>query len=395
MVETIKATIKTLVRSPATIIWCMAFPIILATIFVFMFSSLVSDGTIRTIDIAVVSDGAWEDSGFSQVVDTLSEKGDNQLLSVTEVDSVEEGEDLVASGEVSGVYSVDADGMPELALPPDDASTSDEWAQITSTLLTSVADSYVQESALIERIAQDDPAALSDPTLVEDALGIQPQIEQISITPSTPDMTVRYYYALLGMAAMFCIESAMIAVTQALPNEGALGARRSVSGTSRSTQLVGIMLGSWIVSFAGVAIAFLYIRIVVGIDFSGREGLCLVGLVAATLLATCLGTLFGAVPLKGGARIKGGLTTAIVCGLSALAGLYGTPCMELSDQIAKAAPWSVWVNPVRLTSDLFYCLYYYDSLVPFAARIGACVVFSAICLAAATPIFRRQSYEHL
>ena len=72
MFTTIKVTILTNARRADFWIWCLAFPIILATLFIFMFGSLKNSDTVMSVPVAVVKDASWEGSGFSQVVGALS-----------------------------------------------------------------------------------------------------------------------------------------------------------------------------------------------------------------------------------------------------------------------------------------------------------------------------------
>ena len=85
---------------------------------------------------------------------------------------------------------------------------------------------------------------------------------------------------------MMSAEFAALSVIDLQPNLSGLGARRCVGGLSKTASLAGIFVGSWLVSFASMAIAIGYVRLVVGVDFGGREGLCLVGGAASALAAT-------------------------------------------------------------------------------------------------------------
>lgn len=133
----------------------------------------------------------------------------------------------------------------------------------------------------------------------------------MSLTRTTPDGTTIYYYALFGLVAMMSSEFAALAVVDLQPNLSGLGARRCVGGVSKTASLAGIFVGSWLVSFASMAIAIGYVRLVVGIDFGGREGLCLAGGAASALAATGLGLFVGTLPVKGGKASKSGILTAL------------------------------------------------------------------------------------
>ena len=138
-----------------------------------------------------------------------------------------------------------------------------------------------------------------------------------------------------------------------------------------------------------------YVRLVVGGDFGGREGLCLVGGAVSALAATGLGLFVGTLPVKGGKASKSGILTGFATTCALFAGLYGEPAMALADDVARACPAECWLNPVKLICDMFNRLYFFEDLGPFAVRAGALVLMALLFVAAATLIFGRSRYEHL
>ncbi|WP_273448292.1 ABC transporter permease [Thermophilibacter provencensis] len=393
-------SVKSLVRTPSVIVWVLAFPLIMSAIFLFMFSGMRTDGVVDPVPVALVTPAGEKDGApagsFEQVVDALAEPGEGQLLDLRRVETAAEAADLLAAGEVDGYFELADDGAPALTVGSAyTLASADGASAVNRTILESVASSYVQSRALLEEVARRDPAALADPAAVADALGIQVAVEQVQITHARPEEIVRYYYALLGMGALMASQAGMLAVAYAQPGVSALGARRAVSGTSRLRQLAGCVLGAWAVSTVALTLAFAFLRLVVGVDFGGREGLALVSVAVCALLATALGACVGALPIPAGISARSGILTALTCVLSLFAGLYGTAAMELADNLAHTLPWTSWVNPAKLVCDTFYALYYYTSLAPFAARLAACVAGALALLAVAGAIFRRQSYEHL
>ena len=393
-------SVKSLVRTPSVIVWVLAFPLIMSAIFLFMFSGMRTDGVVDPVPVALVAPAGEKDDApagsFTQVAEALAEPGEDQLLDLRRVGTADEAEVLLASGEIDGYFEIASDGAPALTVGSAyTLASADGASAVNRTILETVASSYVQSRALLEEVAQRDPAALADPAAVADALGIQVDVEQVQITHARPEEIVRYYYALLGMGALMASQAGMLAVAYAQPGVSALGARRAVSGTSRLRQLAGCALGAWAVSTVALTLAFAFLRLVAGVDFGGREGLALVSVAVCALLATALGACVGALPLSAGISARSGILTALTCVLSLFAGLYGTAAMELADNLAHTLPWTSWVNPTKLVCDTFYALYYYTSLAPFAARLAACVAGALALLAVAGAIFRRQSYEHL
>lgn len=402
-----KATARTLLLTPSAVVWTLIFPIVLAAVFNFMFEPMRSAGSVEAVEVAVVADGAWEDSPFSQVVDALGEAGE-PLLAVHPVAGEKEARELIAEGSVAGAYIVDVAGestatpsagsmgAPRIILAPAGSGTgSDASYDVNRAILESVATGYVQRAALIEDLSAHDPAALSDPIALEDALGLGVSVREVSLTHAQPDSMVRFYYALLGMASIFAAQLAGESVRRLQPTSSAAGARRAVSGTGRMRLLVPTIGACWAVSTTFLAIAFGYTCLSAHIDFSGREGLCLVGIAAASLLSCGIGALVGALPGRMGSDSRRGILTALTCLLSLFAGLYGEPAMELADTIAQAIPAATWLNPVCLIRDLFYTVYYYDALVPFSLRLAACAGIAAVLLAVSAACMRRSAHEHL
>ena len=446
MWTTFKTTVRTLLLTPSAVVWTLIFPIVLATVFNFMFEPMRSTGSVEAVKVAVVADDAWEDSPFSQVVDTLSE-ADEPLLAVHPVAGEKEARVLLAEGSVAGAYVVDAAGnegnaeqsgsdeldavdaagpadaagaasgsgtaagssdvsastpsasdagAPRIILAPAGSGTSSDASyDVNRAILESVATSYLQRVALIEDLSAHDPAALSDPIALEDALGLGVSVREVSLTHAQPDSMVRFYYALLGMASIFAAQLAGESVWRLQPTSSAAGARRAVSGTSRMRLLIPTIGACWAVSTTFLVIAFGYICLTAHIDFSGREGLCLVGIAAASLLSCGIGALVGALPGRMGSDSRRGILTALTCLLSLFAGLYGEPTMELADTIAQALPAATWLNPVCLIRDLFYTVYYYDTLIPFALRLAACMGIAAALLTVSAACMRRSAHEHL
>ncbi len=415
MLSTIKATVLAQLRSGAVWIWTLAFPIVLATLFLFMFANLKNSDTVASVPVAVVADDAWGRSGFSSVVAALSED-DDALLAVTEVDTPEQATRLLDEGKVAGIYAVDAstadatpvtttsasgapadfplaDLAPIVTLAGGSSGDGTGDSSVNRSILETVASSYTQSSALIRASLAD--GSMGDAAAVSDALGISGRVERISLTRSTPDDTVRFYYALLAMAALFSAESASSMAFAAAGDLSALGARRCASGQRRSVTLASTLVGCWLVAVVMLCAVFAYVRLVCGVDFSGREGLALVGLAAASLLSVAIGLLVGVVPVRGGQQARGGLLTGLICLGSLFAGMYGTPAMALADRVARACPAEAWLNPSKLISDMFTSLYFYQDLAPFLLRAGACVGLAALLLLAAATVFGRQRYEHL
>ena len=109
MLTTYRMALATLLRTPSALIWSLAFPVIMATVFMLMFSGMRTDGVADPVAVAVVADDAWESAAFSVTVESLAE-GEEPLLDVRETTSEQEARGLVEAGAVDGAYLAGADG---------------------------------------------------------------------------------------------------------------------------------------------------------------------------------------------------------------------------------------------------------------------------------------------
>lgn len=400
MLTTFKYTIFTQLRSGTNLFWVLVFPIVLSTLFFSMFGDLEDHMVLDTIEVGVIYDEPADAQAqsaadaFEAVIDALSD-GEDALIAPHVTTSIDEAHAWQVDGTTSGTIVVGDDGMPTLELTPGAGDVLGmDMGSIKRTVLGDVIGNFSRSWAAIDDIAQENPRALMDSAVTEAISDRQAYTEQITVTYNSAAESVRYFYALLGFAALMTAQIALIAVSRTLPNVSALGARRCVSGTSRLATLAGSLAASWTLSFLALVIAFAYMRFVLGVDFGGRDALCVLGLGIAALMTTSLGALVGAAPMiPEGA--KGGLLTGITCFLALFAGLYGSPAMELADQVAQSAPWAAAVNPVKQVTNLFYSLYVYPDLEPFFTTVIVLLVMTATFAVISGLLMRRQSYAHL
>lgn len=406
MFNVFKGALLTLVREKSVLIWSLAFPLILSTMFVFMFANLDDAGQFEPIPVVVVADENLDVApGFSEMIDTLSEPGDDQMLDVVRVDTEQEARSLMSGNEAAGpgysnvassgaigYFTVDADGMPTVHVKA--GVTPDSVDSAYQSILKTIGDAYVRNAALIEDVAATNPAALADAAALEKLLDTGDLTEKIDVTQNPPKESVRFYFALLGMAALFGGQIGMIAICRTQPNLSPLGARRAVAALSRAKTLTATLAASWVLTFVCITVAFLYIRFVAGVDFGGRDAMCVAVIAAAALVATAFGTLLGSLP-KVDEGIKGSLLSGIVCFASLFAGLYGSPTMKLADTINAAAPGIQLINPAVQISQAFYSIMYYDTYQRTIEHILILLVMAAVLFAASALFIRRQRYASL
>lgn len=416
MWQTLLINLKLHLREKTQLFWLFAFPIILATMFNGMFGNIAESFELHTLDVAVVEDNAWKTSygaqtlieGISSESSALSDnhvkvsadgKNGTGLINTTKVESIAQAEQLLADGTAQGMLRIDDGRLRFSVSQSTQSSASDVMASssgldISLTVLGNIVDLYNRNTDMMVDIAKHNPEALMNGKVTGSIGSANGYTKEIQLTNFKPSGTARYYYALLGLAALMAMGFAINVVTMTQANLSALGVRRSVSPLPKSQQLLAGFLSSWLCSFLSLTVAMLYIRFVCHISLGGREwagvGACLM----ASFAASAFGTLLGALP-KIPTGAKQGLCTAIACTLSLFSGLYGSFAMQLSDLIAQRTPVLSLLNPAQQITNLFYDILYYDNFKPFFTTAGILAAMSLVCLAAATVLLRRQRYEYL
>lgn len=414
MWQTFLVNLKLHLREKTQLFWLFAFPIILATMFNGMFGNIAESFELHTLDVVVVEDTAWKTSyGAQTLIDGLSSDsstsdangytkvdsdGGSKLVNATKVGSAAQAERLLADGTVQGMLQV-VDGRLKLSVSQStQSSASDVMASsglnISLTVLGNIVDLYNRNTDVVTEIAKNNPTALMDSAVTGSIGSANGYTKEIQLTNFKPSGTARYYYALLGMAALMAMSFAINAVTMTQANLSALGIRRSVSPLPKLRQLLAGFLSSWLCSFLSLTVAMLYIRFGCRISLGGREWAAVGACLVASFAASAFGTLLGALP-KIPTGAKHGLCTALACILSLFSGLYGQFAMQLSDQIAQHAPVLSLINPAQQITNLFYDILYYDNFKPFFTTAGILAAMSLVCLAVATVLLRRQRYEYL
>ena len=415
MWQTFLVNLKLHLREKTQLFWLFAFPIILATMFNGMFGNIAESFELHTLDVAVVEDAAWKASYGAQIlVDGISSDsstsdvdgyakvdsdGGPKLVDAMKVDSAAQAERLLADGTAQGMLQV-VDGRMRFSVSQStqssasDVMASSSGLDISLTVLGNIVDLYNRNTDVVTDIARDNPAALMDGAVTGSIGSASGYTKEIQLTNFKPSGTARYYYALLGMAALMAMSFAINAVTMTQANLSALGIRRSLSPLPKLQQLMAGFLSSWLCSFLSLTVAMLYIRFGCRISLGGREWAAVGACLVASFAASAFGTLLGALP-KIPTGAKHGLCTALACILSLFSGLYGQFAMQLSDQIAQHAPVLSILNPAQQITNLFYDILYYDNFGPFLTTTGILAAMSLVCLVVATILLRRQRYEYL
>lgn len=378
-------------RNRGVVIWVLLFPLLLATVFMFMFDGYTSGSAVQPARVGVVSDGSAEAEALAAVLGELSSGEDAPLEAVTYPDEASAAAAAEAE-EVCAYVVAAADGTPRMEVPARSTGTVDQ------AVVQLVLERYLQVSSTLAAVGEADPAALASPEatarLAEALAGDDAVSERLCVLRTESSEFARYYYAMLGFSSLMGAQVALLLVVSKRADDSPEGARRQLGAVGPVRQLASALLAAWVVVFACLAVALVYIRLVAGVSFGGREGLAVAACAACALVSCAVGTFIGAIP-RLSTGTKDVICTIATMGLSLPAGLFGEPSQRLADWLAVNAPWVQLANPAVQVGEAFYRLAFYDSLAPFAQSVGTLLAISAVLFAVAALFMRRQRYAAL
>ena len=386
--------VRMALRSTGVVIWCFAFPLIMATIFMTMFSGMQSNQSTHTIALGVVEDANWrEATGLRTMLEGLTRADEGAdgvpLLALIGYADRDAAEAAVLDGAVDTALMVDGDGAPSLIVSPADAGSTDQ------AIIQTVLDRYLEGEELAGSLAKQDPAALADPAaraaLAQNLSGDEASTAELSVLREPPSELSRFYYALLGYACIMCSTVAQTLIDRTRIAATPEGTRRQAGALPPGRQLAAALVASWLIVMASMMLAVAYFYFVAGVSFGGRLWLTPVACGVCALVSCSLGAFVGSLP---GVRpeVKDALITIATLALSLPAGLFGTPALGLANWLSQHAPIVQLLNPAVQASEAMLALTFFDSLKPFASACGALLVIAAVLGAGAYIFMRRQRY---
>ena len=370
------ARLRCSLRDRVNFFWASAFPLVLATLFWLALGNISNEAAFSSIPLAVVEDAAYQSNAPLRSALGAASEGDGALFTLMPADAAQ-AQALLLDGEVKGV----------LRARGQDLSLSFLSAGIRQSIIKEFADTYLQMTAAYQDIAAVNPfGALKlisrdySPAPVHDA----PNSARM-------DSLANYYFALIAMACMYGGFQGILSVTATMANQSAVAVRNSLAPLRRVTVFSASFLAAALVQFVSVLALYLYISLVIGVDFGPRGGLILLTCALGTVMGVGMGALVAALFKK-----KEGLMVAVLLGVSMTGSfLAGMMVSDIKYIVHTRAPILSYINPVNLIADAFYALYLYPTLDRFLLNLSLIGAFILVFLGAVSLLMRRPKYASL
>lgn len=369
-----KYQFKILRRNKIMLFWTFLFPIILATFFNLAFSNLTNSEGFDVINIAVVEN--QENIEFKTLIESLSTKGKDQLLDVQYV-SLDKAQSLLEDDDISGYLTIDK----EIEITVSETG-------INQTIIQTVVNNYYQVSSTMTNIGELNPSAFATGVLNDLQLDKNNFNE---ISNDNVDLTVIYFYTLIGMNCMYGGFWGLMVTTNIEANLSRQGTRITMAPTSKTKVLGTGILAGFLCQYASMVILLGYLVFGLGISFGNQIGLILLLMAVGSFVGIAMGTLIGnALKVKLDTKISVNTMVSMACSFFA-----GMMVIDMKYLVQEYFPIAAYINPVNLVTDALYSLYYYTTYDRYYFNIlcllGIGVVFSIISLY----MMRKKKYDSI
>lgn len=365
-----KYQLKLLVRDRSMLFWTILFPLILATFFNLAFAKLSRTESFEVSHVAIVEEKV--NLSFKTVLNALSQ-GDEPILSV-QYTSIQQAKDLLKNNDIDGYILVN----DELKLIIRDNG-------ISQTILQSVMDNYQHKEKTMQSIS------LLKPQAIKDIVVQQNQNYFKSQKLSSLDVTVIYFYTLIGMTCLYGGFWGLKITNFTEANLSRQATRLQIAPTSKLKASLTGDLAAFICQYIAIVILLLYLYFGLGIGFGKQIGYILLMSAIGSYVGIVIGHLIGRL-----FHCQENTKTTILSSFSLFCSfLSGMMVVDLKYLIQEYVPILAYINPVNLITDGLYALYYYPTYERFFLNLTILCFIGFILTVFNILIARRKVYDSL
>lgn len=378
-IHNFKYTIKIIIHNKTQMMWSVVFIIALGTLFYATFGNIYEkDEMLHSIRVAVVIDDESVKQNFDDIAANISLDGEERLLDVAGVSGMGEAEELLADGEIRGIFYSE---QGELKLIVKNEG-------VKESILTSITGRYHQVVTVVADLSETAPEKIPD--AMSRLLTGENKNTEKKMSDGNGDVYIQYFYNLIAMACLMSVNAGIAFAVSNQANLSSIGARKCISGAVSFTQTVSGLLAT-VITQTICALLGLFYLIIIGVDFGSQTGYTGLMILCGCLTGTCLGFFIGSIGrLSRGAKEVTG--TAIVVGTAFLSGLM---IGDMRMVVEEKCPVINKINPTALIADSFYSLEIYDTYDRYFRNLVTLLIIAALCVIGGALVGRRKRYASI
>ncbi len=379
--------LKRVLRQKEELFWVLLFPMILGTMFHFAFSNLSNSTEIfHTIPVAVCADEKKENQAFFQVLDALSQTEDTPFLSVTRTDW-ETAKQLLKDNSVRGIFF--AEENVTLTCTSSDSSDANSTLAIEQSILEAFLKEFLTNHTAVTEIVSQNPEKMNDILSLMDNRNVYGK--QLTLTESNLDNVVQYFFNLIAMACLFTSFPALQIALKNQANLSALGARKSISPSSKAISVAAQLLSCILSQFFCLTVNVLYLFYILKVDFQTSLSMILFTSFIGCIMGVSFGYFIGAI----GQLSEGTKTGILICTSMLCCFLSGLMIDTMRSIVESICPFINVINPAVRISDSFLTLSIYGINERYFQNLFALLLISVIFISAGCLMIRRKTYASL
>lgn len=375
-----KNKIKILLRNKAMLFWTLIFPFVLGTFFQLALSNVDEAYKMNVFPIAVVEDNNYNNSKVLKiVVESLSEKGDNQIFNTSYVDK-NEAENLLKNSKIEGYIIVNENGRPQIVIKENG---------INQTIMKSVLDEYNQMMIVSNDVIQYNPNAMYNEVMQQ----ISTQDTFIKDTSKEKiDFSINYFFTLIAMTCLYGSLIGLEVIKDCEANLSKKGARICMCPVNKLKIIIISLLAGYIIQLIALAALFVFLIFVFKVNFGNQVIPTMILSAIGGLAGTSLGTFVG-VCNKKSEEFKIGILISVTMLCCFFSGMMGTP--QLKSFFDEKMPIFAKINPINIITDGLYALFAYDTLTVFYECLLRISIFALTFIILTFIFVRRKKYDSI
>ena len=357
--------------------WSCIFSFILGTLFFLAFDNMSS--VADKIDVALVmEDNGTEAASFKSVLEML-EDSDEGIISLKEMSDKEAGDSLNKDN-ISGIFYAGKEAKLVVA-----------ENGIKQSVLQVILEQYQSRVNFISDLMKEKPeklAAISE-TIMKNASASY--VTETSLGGEKPDSFLQYYFALIAMACLFGAYMGADVAMQLQADVSEVGARRTVSQTSKTKMIFCDLITISIIEFVINVLLLCYLKYLLGLDIGNDWPRMILIVFLGSLTGITVGVWIGAMN-----RVSFG----VKIGLLTLTGLFssflsGLMVGGIKGLIEEYCPIINRINPASLITDAFYSISMYPDNSRYTRDILTLVALIAVLFSITAMNIRRVRYDSI
>ncbi len=366
-------------RNWATLFWALAFPIVLSTLFKFMFGGIADASAFSETNIGVVvSENAGESEKEFLKISREVTLGDHNMFVVNEYTDADKASDDLKEGKILGI--IDLNNNYEITF---------KGNGVAESLIKVFVEQYMQNIQLIEDAIKQHPENIQKiVNAVTGGISKTITVKAIELKGADKDPFAQYMYSVIGMTCLIACNMGCYIAIMIQADASPLGARRSVSPTKKSKIIFSDFLASYVLYGAMSMVVLMFMRFILKVNF----GDFMLPVIVATLIGDFCGLAAGlmiGVCVRGSVKKKEGLCVLFFMGSSFLAGLQWGDIVRI---LEKNVPIVNRINPATLIVNSFKSWAVFGDMTHYLINIATLFVIGILFLFISVLKLRRTKY---